>query len=255
MSIRKPFTKEQLDGYLKALGKAYRKLSGKQIPSEIILIGGASVLLNYGFRDMTDDADAIFLAQSTLKDAIRQVTDEFDELTQDWLNDDFKKSPSYTDRLIEKSKFYKTFSNILQVRTIKDEYLIAMKLMASQERTYKHDRSDVIGILWEHDAKGNPISLAIIEKAFEELYDTPLPNKSRKFIENAIARGNYENLYAEIKTEEKENRDILKEFNEEYGIRIKRSDIGNTIERMKQKKARENNDESSAADNYGDSKT
>ena len=53
-----PFTKENVDEYLKALAKEYRKRSGKAIPAEIILIGGASIVINYGFRDMTNDMDA-----------------------------------------------------------------------------------------------------------------------------------------------------------------------------------------------------
>ena len=49
------FTKDNIDTYLKELAKEYRKLVGKNVPAEIILIGGASVLVNYGFRDMTTD--------------------------------------------------------------------------------------------------------------------------------------------------------------------------------------------------------
>jgi len=33
------------------LAKEFRKLCGKDMPCEIILIGGASILANYGFRD------------------------------------------------------------------------------------------------------------------------------------------------------------------------------------------------------------
>lgn len=42
-----PFTKENLDQYLKELAKEFRKRNGKSVPAEIILIGGASVLINY----------------------------------------------------------------------------------------------------------------------------------------------------------------------------------------------------------------
>ena len=43
----KPFTKENLNQYLKELAKEYRKRSGKNTPAEIILIGGASVVINF----------------------------------------------------------------------------------------------------------------------------------------------------------------------------------------------------------------
>ena len=55
MSSDITFTKENLDIYLKELANLFRKLNDTKTPAEIILIGGASVLANYGFRDMTTD--------------------------------------------------------------------------------------------------------------------------------------------------------------------------------------------------------
>lgn len=63
------FSKESLDMYLKQLAKEFRKLNGKAMPAEIILIGGASILANYGFRDMSYDIDALIIASSAMKDA------------------------------------------------------------------------------------------------------------------------------------------------------------------------------------------
>lgn len=128
------FTKENLDLYLRELAKAFRKLNGKTMPAEIILIGGASVLINYGFRDTTYDMDAIILSSSTMRQAINQVGDKFG-LPNGWLNTDFMKTSSYSPKLAEHSEYYKTFSNLLEVRTITGEYMVAMKLMAG--RKYK----------------------------------------------------------------------------------------------------------------------
>ncbi len=58
----KAFTKDNLDTYLKELSREFRKLNGKQMPAEIILVGGASILINYGFRDATYDCDANWCA-------------------------------------------------------------------------------------------------------------------------------------------------------------------------------------------------
>ena len=55
MSIDTVFTKEKLDSCLRQLAKEFRKLNGTTVPAEIVIVGGASVLLNYGFRDMTYD--------------------------------------------------------------------------------------------------------------------------------------------------------------------------------------------------------
>ena len=62
-----------------AVTKEYKKMGGKAMPAELILIGGAAVIANYGFREMTTDIDAIIHAASVMKDAInsgyRQTSD------------------------------------------------------------------------------------------------------------------------------------------------------------------------------------
>lgn len=63
------FTSDNLDEYLKEVAKEYRKMGGKFVPAEIILIGGAAVIANYGFREMTTDIDAIIHASSAMKAA------------------------------------------------------------------------------------------------------------------------------------------------------------------------------------------
>ena len=144
----KPFTKENLDQYLKELAKEFRKRNGKNMPAEIVLIGGASVVINYGFREMTYDLDAIINAATSMKDAINYVGDKFG-LPDGWMNDDFMHTESYTPRIIQYSQYYHTYSNAVAFRTVTGEYLVAMKLRAGRE--YKYDRSDVIGILWEQE--------------------------------------------------------------------------------------------------------
>ena len=71
----KAFNRDNLDSYLRELAKEFRKINGKKMPAEIILVGGASVLINYGFRDMTNDMDAIIQASSSMKEAINRVAD------------------------------------------------------------------------------------------------------------------------------------------------------------------------------------
>lgn len=134
------FTKENIDIYLKEVAKEYRRLIGKNMPVELILIGGASILINYGFRGMTTDIDAIIQAASGMKDAINIVRDKYD-LPTGWLNADFKKTNSYTPKLSQFSTYYKTYFGVLTIRTISAEYLIAMKLCSG--RPYKNDYSDI----------------------------------------------------------------------------------------------------------------
>ena len=63
------FTKENIDLYLNAVAKEYRKRVGKSMPAELILIGGASVLINYGFRNATTTPPRTWMQSSRQRPA------------------------------------------------------------------------------------------------------------------------------------------------------------------------------------------
>lgn len=218
------FTKDNIDLYLKELSKEYRKQVGKAMPAELILIGGAAVLINYGFRDMTTNIDALIHAASSMKDAISRVGDRFD-LPTDWLNADFTHTDSYSPKLAEFSVYYKTWSNVLTVRTVAAEYLIAMKLRSG--RQYKSDLSDVIGILFEHEKRGTPIGMEQIWKAVTDLYGgwDVLPEASQAFIENVMHSGQLAQLYAQTAAGEKETKELLLRFEQDYPGVTKESNV------------------------------
>ena len=234
MSIDKPFTKKNLDNCLKELAREFKKLNGKKMPAELILIGGAAILVNYGFRDMTYDIDAIIMASSVMKEAVNIVGGKLG-LPNGWLNMDFKNTKSYSTKLQEISIFYKTFSNILTVRTVTAEYLIAMKLMAG--RRYKNDISDIVGILWEHQKNGKIITPQAIEKAITTLYGgwEHIPKNSRKFINAVFEDGDYETLFLQNKENEKESKNILLDFNKTYPGVLKAENIDTILEQARQK--------------------
>lgn len=235
MSVDKPFTKENLDSYLKELAKEFRKKNGTKIPAEIILVGGASILINYGFREMTYDMDAIIKSSGVMKDAINTVGDRLG-LPVGWLNADFVHTDSYTPRLAEYSKYYKTFSNILQVRTVSAEYLIAMKLMAG--RQYKNDLSDVVGILIEQEERRNPFSFDKIKKAVVDLYDSydRLPVNSREFIESIYKKDDLKIFYQQCRQMELENEDILIGFQDEYPEVLNGDNLADILKAAKAKR-------------------
>ena len=234
-----PFSKDNLDGYLKELSKEFRKMNGSKIPAEIILIGGASVLINYGFREMTYDMDAIIQALSSMKDAINHVGDRMG-LPNGWLNTDFMKTTSYTPKLIQYSKYYKTFSNVLKIRTVSAEYLVVMKLMAG--RQYKNDLSDVVGILIEQKNAEKEISLESIKRAAGELYEgyENLPELSRNFIEAVYQNSDLSALYEKIRDDEKQNKDILLEFQDDYPDVLNGDNLADILRAAKAKKEKKN---------------
>ena len=235
MSADVLITRENLDEYLKALAKEFRRLNGTKIPAEIILIGGASILINYGFRELTYDVDAVIIASGAMKDAINNVGDRFG-LPHGWLNADFKRTESYSDKLFTVSLYYKTFSNIMQVRTVTAEHLIAMKLISG--RQYKNDISDVYGILREHQKGGAPISKETILQAVIELYGdlSKLPEISAALLEKAFEKCDFENLYNKSREDEKVAKEVLIEFEKEYPHTLKTENINVVLEQMKRKR-------------------
>ena len=231
MSAETPITKENLNTYLKELAKQFRKLNGKAMPAEITLIGGASILINYGFRDSTYDVDALIHASSAMKDAINYVTDTLG-LPNGWLNEDFKNTKSYTPRLVNHSKYYRTFSNVLAVRTITGEYLVAMKLMAC--RQYKHDISDIVGILREQQNSGDPLTFERIDKAVNDLYDSweNLPKNAKNMIESILANEDMDALYEAYANEEAAAKDALITFEDKYPDVLKEDNLADILNHL-----------------------
>ena len=234
MFVEKSFTKENLDACLKELGKEYRKRSGKKVPAEIILIGGAAILAKYGFRENTYDIDALIFASSVMKEAINSVGDRLG-LPGNWLNMDFKETKSFSEKLLEISEHYRTFSNVLSIRTVSAEYLIAMKLMSGRE--YKFDLSDIAGVLLEHERSGNPISREDIDRAVLKLYGSwdDIPDASRAFYEEAFKSGDYEGAYIEIREHEKYSKKILLDFDRDSPGELKGESISAILEQARNK--------------------
>ena len=199
------------------------------------MIGGASILINYGFREMTYDMDAIIKSSGAMKEAINTVGDRL-ELPVGWLNTDFANTKSYTPRLVEYSKYYKTFANILQVRTVSAEYLVAMKLMAG--RQYKNDLSDIVGILIEQEERKKPLSFEVIQKAIVDLYDSydKVPEDSRVFMEAIYNKEDLHDFYRQCREIEQENKDTLVGFQENYPGVLNGDNLADVLKAARAKK-------------------
>lgn len=228
------FTKENLDTYLKALAKEFRKSNKTTLRAEITLIGGAAILVNYGFRGMTTDIDAIIHASSSMKDAINRIADKYN-LPNGWLNSDFMHTDSYSSKLNEFSKYYRTYSNVLEIRLVSAEYLIAMKLCSG--RKYKNDLSDIVGILAEHKRQGTPITFDDIDNAVRNLYNSwdKIPEDSKTFIKDVLDNGDYDKIYDSIREEEKNSKDILINFEKGYPGVTTTSNVDDILNTLKDK--------------------
>jgi len=213
MSSDKYLTKERMIDLLTKLGKEYRKNHGEE--TEIILVGGASVIINYGFRKVSTDIDAMYEMSSILKESIKKIADDL-ELDDDWLNNDFRFTKSFTNKIVEFSKYYRTFSNILHVRIITGEFLLAMKMVSF--RPYKNDRSDIIGIIKAHRESGYNLSMDIVNDAIKKLYGdgVNISEDAIKFVEYALNNKNLDSLYDSTRRDELLGHEIVHEVNIKY---------------------------------------
>ena len=229
------FTKENLDTYLKEVAREYRRLAGKGMPAELILIGGASILINYGFRGMTTDIDALILASSAMEDAILRVEEKFD-LPHGWLNADFTRTESYTPKLKEYSVYYRQYANVLTLRTVSAEYLVAMKLRSG--RQYKNDLSDVLGILAEHEKRRTPLTMEQIKKAVCDLYGdwNALTEKSQRFMEDVMNDGHFDALYQQVSASEQDAYNALLRFEKNYPGVTNEANVDEIIKSLQKKK-------------------
>lgn len=232
----KDIGKKELDIYLRELGKEYRKLAGKKSPAEIVLIGGGAILANYNFRTSTTDVDAIIHAASAMKEAINRVGDKY-YLANRWLNEDFVRTVSYSPKIEEFSQFYRQYSNVLQVRTIKAEYIIAMKLRAG--RKYKNDFSDIIGVLMEHEEKNEHISYRDIDRAVIDLYGSwnAITEEAKTFLKDVLSCKDLAERYVELRGSEGEMGLLLQGFEVDYSGVLNQSNVNDILDILRQRKA------------------
>ena len=218
---------------IRRFAKEYRKTLGKA-PGEIIIVGGGSIMLNYKFRDATQDFDVILRAASGIKDVITRFADE-NNLPRDWMNTDFVKTASYSDALIEVSRHYCWLNNqTLEIRTVSGIYLIAMKMIA--HRDYRNDISDAIGILIEEAEAGNSFSYADIEAAYHKLYhEAPALKIQEQFREICVKSiDELKSLYDSQRNTEASVGDQLITYIED-GVNINTKNVTDVAARIREK--------------------
>lgn len=117
-----------------------------------------------------------------------------------------------------------------------------MKLMAG--RQYKHDLSDVIGIIAGEKEKGNNITLEKIKLAVKNLYNDyeKIPETSRVFIENILNRidSGDETVYDEFVNREKKNKETLLDFECKYPNVLTGDNLADVLFAAEKKKSEQN---------------
>lgn len=226
--------RDNLDYYLTALGKEYKKLS--KHPVQIILIGGGAIFIRYSFRMMSLDLDGLLYPykSDSLKHAIRIVADKYN-IPNGWLNDDFVKTDSYSKNIFVFSDYYKTYSNLIEVRIIDTIHLIAMKLKSF--RSYKRDQSDIVGILLEEKEKNNLIKQEEIIKAYGELYENKPSKDELDFLTYLYSKTDeWETIFKSVVKEEDINKaEISKKAKTIHNIAPKQSIIDILLKKRNKK--------------------
>ena len=233
MRSKGKITRENAFDIIKQFAKEYRKELGK-VPGEIIIVGGGSIMLNYKFRDATQDFDVILKTVSGVEDVIKKFADQ-NGLPRDWMNSDFVKTVSYSNVLSEVSKHYCTLNNgTLEIRTVSGVYLIAMKLRS--HRDYRNDISDVIGVLMEEMESGNAISFDDIQNAYMRLYNDKLPDELMERMKQ-ICDMSVDELKTYYEKQNASEREIGKRIITyiDEGANINTRNVDDVIDRIKEK--------------------
>lgn len=94
------FSKDKLDNIFADIAKEVKKkLNGKNFSYELIIVGGASILLNYSFRMSTIDIDCLDVNDALMNEIVNKVGEKYD-LPNGWINTDFIRTNSYTPKLV-----------------------------------------------------------------------------------------------------------------------------------------------------------
>ena len=115
----------------------------------------------------------------------------------------------------------------------------AMKLCSG--RKYKNDLSDIIGVLYEHEKRGAPLTMEDIDRAVCNLYGSwdNIPADSVAFIKETMKNGNFGKAYQAVSAEEKRSKGLLVQFEADYPKVTNTENVSTILENLKRKKKKE----------------
>ncbi len=130
--------KQDIEKYLRMVGLELEK---QGITSEMLLLGGAVMLIEVGNRGTTDDIDTYFLPDFTPVAKAAAIVAEREGLDDSWLNSAAAGFTYFFTRQPE-MKLWKEFPG-LRVYTASLEYIFATKIMAGRFK----DEEDIIALI------------------------------------------------------------------------------------------------------------
>lgn len=169
------------------LNKGLRKRLRKQVPKDfkidLYVVGGACIVVTLHSRESTMDIDALWQKSGVVQDAINAVGDS-NGLGHTWCNSDFKRTTSYTNKILLHSKLYREMDR-LRVYMAKPELLLAMKLISFRV-TKPQDIEDAKELVQYLRNKGTDVTSAYLYGLVTKFYGNcdKLSDVSRLFIDN-----------------------------------------------------------------------
>ena len=129
--------KQDIEKYLRMVGLELQK---QGITSEMLLLGGAVMLIEVGNRGTTDDIDTYYLPDFTAVAKAAAIVAEREGLEDSWLNSAAAGFTYFFTRQPEK-KLWKEFPG-LRVYTASLEYIFTTKIMAGRSK----DAEDIMAL-------------------------------------------------------------------------------------------------------------
>ena len=167
MSHNSVLSKDNLDIVFQTFSNTIKQINNNKKVS-LYIVGGGAIVASFEYRLSTMDIDAMFATDDEIIKAIKMTAQEL-QLPNDWLNQDFINTPSFSPKLSEVSTLLKSYNDNLTIYTLPSKYLIAMKLKSS--RPTGGDIDDIINMIYELRYKGVEIMYEDIIAAYKTLYD------------------------------------------------------------------------------------
>lgn len=170
-------SKKQILQYLEELSVA---MARKNLKGEILLFGGAAMVLAFNARPSTKDVDAVFLPKKEIYAISKEIANKH-HLSEEWLNDSVKgfiTSDSFQQNLFVR------YSN-LSVYIPEPQYLLAMKCMSMRIGVESSDIDDIKTLLEHLKIKKAEDVFKLIEKYYPQ---NKIPQKTFYAIDDILKK-------------------------------------------------------------------
>jgi hypothetical protein len=170
----RPLTADELLGALRRLGSL---LHMRGITADIYVFGGAAMVMAYQARPATRDIDAVFVPDTEVLDAAREVARERG-WPRSWLND---QASAYLSRLPDRARRVVLDEPGIRVMAASPEHLLAMKVLAARRA---QDAGDIRFLLNRLGLD----SVEAVQRLVAEVYpDESIPERARLLVEDVLA--------------------------------------------------------------------